>query len=80
MSKPEAANRIAELREARAWHRTVVAAQFNVGERTIHRWENGESAVPSDLIPRLAALFDVSPEFLMGWDRTPLDSGSKAAA
>lgn len=64
-------NRLAELREARDWHRTVVAATFNVGERTVYRWEIEETPVPSDLIPALAQLFNVTPEHLMGWDREP---------
>ena len=64
----EVTNRIAELRETRGWHRTVVAAACNVGEKTVYRWETGESKVPSDLIPRLADLFEVTPEFLMAWD------------
>lgn len=68
-------NRLAELREARDWHRTKVAACFeNVREKTVYRWEVGEVPIPSDFIPVLAELFEVTPEYLMGWDR------SKAAA
>lgn len=74
-------NRIRELRQARDWHRTVIAAAFNVGERTVYRWETGDTPVPSDFIPRLAGLFDVTPEYLMGWDRDdPKASTPKAAA
>jgi DNA-binding transcriptional regulator YiaG len=62
-------NRIQELREARGWHRSVVAAKFNVGERTIRRWEDEATAVPSTAIPVLADIFETSPEYLMGWDR-----------
>lgn len=69
-------NRIQELREARSWHRTVIGAAFNVGERTVRRWESGEIAVPSDLIPGLADLFGVTPEYLMGWDRQPIETAS----
>ena len=62
-------NQISVLREQRGWHRSVIAAEFNIGERTVRRWESGEVSVPSEYIPQLAALFDVSPEYLMGWDR-----------
>jgi transcriptional regulator with XRE-family HTH domain len=62
-------NRISVLREARGWHRTVIAAEFNIGERTVRRWENGEVEIPSTVIPRLADMFDVTPEYLMAWDR-----------
>lgn len=71
-------NRIQELREARDWHLTVVGAEFNVSERTVRRWESGEVPVPVDFVPRLAALFDVTPEHLMGWDRIPASSGKAA--
>jgi transcriptional regulator with XRE-family HTH domain len=71
-------NRLAELRQARDWHRTVIAAEFNLSEKTISRWESGEVAIPSDCIPRLADLFDVSPEHLMGWDREPVTQGEVA--
>jgi transcriptional regulator with XRE-family HTH domain len=74
----ESQNRLAELREAREWHRSKVAGAFNVGERTVQRWENGETPVPSDLIPALAKLFGVSTDHLMGWDREPVTG--KAAA
>jgi transcriptional regulator with XRE-family HTH domain len=73
----KAENRLAELREARDWRRSVVAAEFNLSEKTISRWESGEQPIPSDVIPRLADLFDVTPEHLMGWDR---ESSTKAAA
>jgi transcriptional regulator with XRE-family HTH domain len=69
-------NRLAELRGERNWHRSKVAGAFNVGERTVYRWETGETPIPSDLIPALSALFEVTPEYLMGWDR----NDSKAAA
>jgi transcriptional regulator with XRE-family HTH domain len=72
-------NRLAELREAREWHRSKVGAQFNVGDRTVYRWETGETPIPSELIPDLAALFEVSAEHLMGWDREPAETGKAAA-
>jgi transcriptional regulator with XRE-family HTH domain len=72
-------NRLAELREARGWHRTKIAAAFeNVREKTVYRWEAGEVAIPSDAIPVLAAMFEVAPEYLMGWDREPAATGKAA--
>jgi transcriptional regulator with XRE-family HTH domain len=62
-------NRLEELREARGWHRTRVAGEFGINERTVRRYESGEQDVPSALIPELAAMFEVTPEYLMGWDR-----------
>jgi transcriptional regulator with XRE-family HTH domain len=68
MSMSSTSNRLAELREAREWHRSRIGAMFNVGDRTVARWENGESPIPSTAIPQLAELFEVTPEFLMAWD------------
>jgi len=73
-------NRIESLRKAKGWHRTVIAAEFNVGERTVMRWEAGTTSVPSDYIPRLAEMFDVSPAQLMGWDRSDSPAPQKASA
>jgi transcriptional regulator with XRE-family HTH domain len=78
-TESNAGNRLAELRQARDWRRSVVAAEFNLSEKTIYRWESGEQPIPSDVIPTLAALFDVSEVHLMGWDREPTPT-SKAAA
>lgn len=72
-------NRLAALREAKDWHRSKVGATFNVGDRTIARWENGETPIPSDSIPLLAEMFDVTPEYLMGWDRESASTTAKAA-
>jgi transcriptional regulator with XRE-family HTH domain len=70
------ANRLAELRESRDWHRTKVAAAFNVGEKTVYRWEVGETAIPSDFIPDLANLLEVTPDHLMGWDRAETEAAA----
>jgi transcriptional regulator with XRE-family HTH domain len=77
-----AANRLAALREARKWHRTKVAAEFNVAEKTVYRWEVGDTSIPSDFIPHLASMFDVSEAHLMGWDRADSKApvSSKAAS
>ena len=73
-------NRVQGLRESRNWHRTVIAAPFNASERTVRRWENGEVDVPSDVIPQLAQMFDVSPECLMGWDPVPAGATGGASS
>jgi repressor LexA len=71
-------NRLAELREAKGWTQTFVAAERGVSERTVSRWETGVTPIPSDQVPALAEMFEVTPEWLMGWDRIP--ATPKAAA
>lgn len=72
-------NRLGALRVERGCARAAVAAEFNVVERTVARWETGETPIPSDLIPRLAAMFGVTPDYLMGWDRSESPSEVGAA-
>lgn len=74
-------NRIAELREARGLSRVALAVLCGVTtEVTIARWERGETAVPDKAKFTLAEHFEVSIEYLMGWDRQAPESPSKAAA
>lgn len=74
-------NRLAELREARAWHRTKIAAAFDgISEKTVYRWETGETAIPSDFIPVLAEVLEVSPAHLMGWDHADSPATPEASA
>ncbi len=72
-------NRLAELREAKDWRRTVIAAEFNLSEKTVYRWETGESAIPSDFIPQLAEMLGTTRDHLMGWDQEPASASGKAA-
>lgn len=60
-------NRIKELREQRGMKRSKVAAAFDVDQSTIYRWEAG--GPPVHVIPDLARLLDVTPAYLMGWER-----------
>lgn len=62
-------NRLEELRDAQGLQRAEVAVACSVGEAQIRRWESGEVLVPSRHLPALCALFGVSTEVLMGWDR-----------
>jgi transcriptional regulator with XRE-family HTH domain len=70
-------NRLAELMESKGVSRPQLAALLDRTEDTIRRLEeNRGGPIPSHFIPTLAALFEVTPEYLMGWDR---DSAPKAA-
>ena len=77
-------NRIEELREEAEMPRAALAVTCGVGEMTIRRWEKGDSKVDDDqkfamareLTRRLGR--EVSPEFLMGWDRIPAGTGEAA--
>lgn len=60
-------NRLGELIELRRLRPSVVAAHCNVDQSTVHRWKTGATAIPDGQKLRLAAFFDVTVPFLMGW-------------
>lgn len=74
------ANRLRELREARGLGRTQLAAQIGRDTSTLVRYEAGDGGIPDDVKLRLALVFDVSVEYLMGWDRVEPDPERTAAA
>lgn len=65
-----AQNRVAELRQAQVppMSPTGLADRLGVRERTVYRWERGESGIPDEKKLALAELFGVSVLWLMGWE------------
>ena len=60
--------RIRELRKENDMTLDAVAKHIGVGRATVLKYENGMiTNVPSDKIELIAKLFNVSPEYLMGW-------------
>lgn len=75
MRKPATNLRIARTRAG--YSQQEVAELLGVARTTILRWERGSSPVPiygrngeAPAIDRLAALYGVSREFLVGWRPT----------
>jgi transcriptional regulator with XRE-family HTH domain len=76
-------NRIASLRAASGMSRTQVAARLGLkSERTVYRWETGESGIPDGMKFELAKLFGCSVPWLMAWEdeNGDGDGGRRAAA
>lgn len=61
-------NRLTALREAADLLPVDVASRLRVTERTVYRWERGESAIPDRHKLALAELFGVSVAWLMRWE------------
>lgn len=61
------ARRITELREEHDWKKTELARRLGISHSQVSRIESGETeAFSSDILIRLAEVFDVSADYLLG--------------
>lgn len=73
-------NRVARCRKHSHLSRAGVADRLGVTERTVYRWERGETQIPDDAKLALADMFGgVTVSHLMGWDDEPVDETGIAA-
>lgn len=69
-----AVHRLEELIQANDVVAKRVAEACGVDYSTLYRWRRG-APLPSQHLPTLTTFFDVSVEYLLGWDR----NGERAA-
>lgn len=63
--------RIYELRIAHGWNQVQLAEKLNITKQTVSNWEN-ENIQPSiEMLIRIAKLFRVSSDYLLGLEDTP---------
>ena len=63
--------RINELRIACGWSQVEMAKRLNISKQTVSNWEN-ENIQPSiEMLVRVARLFHVSTDYLLGLDGVP---------
>ena len=63
--------RICELRTASGWSQVDLAKKLGVAKQTVSNWEN-ENIQPSiEMLVRLARLFNVTTDYLLGVDSIP---------
>lgn len=62
------ARRLKEARLAADLTMDEVGKLIGVSNATISRYEKADIAVPADKLEKLAAAYNVSPVYLMGWD------------
>ena len=63
--------RICELRTASGWSQVDLAKKLGVAKQTVSNWEN-ENIQPSiEMLVRLARLFNVTTDYLLGLDTIP---------
>jgi transcriptional regulator with XRE-family HTH domain len=63
--------RIGELRTACGWSQVELAKRLRVAKQTVSNWEN-ENIQPSiEMLVRLASIFGVTTDYLLGLDKIP---------
>ena len=63
--------RISELRAAFGWNQVQLAERLNISKQTVSNWEN-ENIQPSiEMLLRLAKLFHISTDYLLGLNEVP---------
>lgn len=67
-------NRLKELRKEKKLSQKELADYLGINEKTISRWENGESTIKSDKAQALADHFGVNPAYLLGFTDSPADN------
>ena len=70
--------RLRELRTEHEYTQDTLGEKFGVSPKTIGSWERGTREPPMDVISKMASLFDVSTDYLLGLsaNRQPLSKNS----
>ena len=58
--------RIKDLREENFWTQKYVASKLDIAQRTYSHYENGSRSLPLDILIKLADLYDVSTDYILG--------------
>ena len=63
--------RLYEIRTSLGWSQVELAKKLNISKQTVSNWEN-ENIQPSiEMLVRLAKVFNVTTDFLLGLDDVP---------
>lgn len=60
-------NRLKELRKEKKLSQKEIAKEMSISEKTLSRWENGESQIKPEKAQQLADYFGVSVGYLLGY-------------
>lgn len=63
--------RIHELRAALGWSQVELARELNVSKQTVSNWENDNIQPSIEMLVRLAQIFGVTTDYLLGLDDIP---------
>ena len=74
----ERGEKIRKLREKKSLSQTDASRYLGVSKQTLYKYENDViTNIPSNIIERMAKLYDTTPAYIMGWEdeggnKTPL--------
>lgn len=63
--------RICELRTALGWSQVELAKRLKVAKQTVSNWENDNIQPSIEMLVRLAKLFNVTTDYLLGLEDKP---------
>lgn len=63
--------RICELRMALGWSQVELAKRLKVAKQTVSNWENDNIQPSIEMLVRLAKLFNVTTDYLLGLEDIP---------
>lgn len=63
--------RICELRMALGWSQVQLAKRLGAAKQTVSNWENDNIQPSIEMLVRLAKIFGVSTDYLLGLEETP---------
>lgn len=64
-------HRIRELRTACGWNQVELAKRLNISKQTVSNWENDNIQPSIEMLVRLADVFLVSTDYLLGREEIP---------
>ena len=64
-------SRICQLRTALGWSQVELARRLGVAKQTVSNWENDNIQPSIEMLIRLAKLFSVSTDYLLGMEEIP---------
>ena len=63
--------RIDTLRRALSWSQVELAKRLGVAKQTVSNWENDNIQPSIEMLVRLAKIFNVTTDYLLGLEDTP---------
>lgn len=63
--------RIGELRASFGWSQVDLAKRLSVAKQTVSNWENGNIQPSIEMLIRLAQIFHVTTDYLLGFEDIP---------